>query len=558
MRLIRKPAALLCAAVILLLSFASCGDKNTVQDKTLNAGAENITGNFNPFYAGSEGDRKVNAQIFRSIQRRGVDNSLINSAGSITYEYVGDTQVKYTVAIRDDLRFSDGSHVTIDDVIFFYYFIADATYDGIYGDFYLNDIAGLKEYYYDDTGYAAKIAEYSSADNPAGQIKKYIEKNYADGIDVKEISGITRVDDYTCTVLFNSRNINAISELNAVIVSKAFYTAEYVKGAADKVKSFTTQTLGCGPYFLSAYDENSHKTELKANPYYYDGSPAFSKLSFTDITGKDAAGMISSSKLDVVSMTADSQTITKLNGSSLKYSISNKDSYISLGINCRTLTDNAARRQIMKMLDIYGVVEENFGSYYTRVYMPLSVRFKEYPEVSGPFYEGVAIPALISTEKSKFTLYCCFEDDTPEYKVASEISNEFKANGMECTVKVCAYDELASAVKSKKADLWLTEIPDGATCDKYDYYHSAGAYNLCGISDPQIDSLTDMIRKSTGFADKKGLVENLLTAVMEQAAVMPLYQLQTVTVYNTETIDESALADIADYDGYDYIIPELY
>ena len=43
--------------------------------------------------------------------------------------------------------YSDGTHVTVDDLIFFYHFIADASYNGAYSDWYLNNIEGLSAVY---------------------------------------------------------------------------------------------------------------------------------------------------------------------------------------------------------------------------------------------------------------------------------------------------------------------------------------------------------------------------------------------------------------------------
>lgn len=156
MRRILRTAAviLLCLAVVLT---SGCRAVKSIKTKQLKVGVEGIEGVFNPFYAESEADKQINSQIFLPIQRRTGDNRLVNLCGGISYEYSGTTGVKYTVTIRDDMFFSDGKPVTIDDVIFFYYFIADATYDGVYSDWYLNDIVGLKEYYFDDKNYQSSI-----------------------------------------------------------------------------------------------------------------------------------------------------------------------------------------------------------------------------------------------------------------------------------------------------------------------------------------------------------------------------------------------------------------
>ena len=63
----------------------------------------------------------------------------------ITMEENADGTVTYTVKMRDDLKFHDGTPVTIDDAIFTFYAYFDPTYDGS-ATLYSNDIVGLQEY----------------------------------------------------------------------------------------------------------------------------------------------------------------------------------------------------------------------------------------------------------------------------------------------------------------------------------------------------------------------------------------------------------------------------
>ena len=53
------------------------------------------------------------------------------------------------------------------------------------------------------------------------------------------------------------------------------------------------------------------------------------------------------------------------------------------------------------------------------------------------------------------------------------------------------------------------------------------------------------------------MTETLLKLVMQQAVEYPLYQLQTVTIYNVETINKDSIAGFDNYDGFTYIIPFL-
>ena len=138
----RLISILLVAAIIIL---PSCSGKFSSDDSELVIGVEDITAEFNPLYAVNESDKAISSQIFSTVQRMNSHNALVNYCGGISYELIGENQVKYTVTLRDDLFFSDGTNVTIDDLIFFYHLMSDATYDGVYSDWHLNDIVGLNE-----------------------------------------------------------------------------------------------------------------------------------------------------------------------------------------------------------------------------------------------------------------------------------------------------------------------------------------------------------------------------------------------------------------------------
>ena len=56
-----------------------------------------------------------------------------------------DGTVTYDIKLREDLKFSDGEPVTIDDVIFSMYVFLDPTYDGSV-TMYSTPIVGLEEY----------------------------------------------------------------------------------------------------------------------------------------------------------------------------------------------------------------------------------------------------------------------------------------------------------------------------------------------------------------------------------------------------------------------------
>ena len=601
-----------------------------------------MEGNFNPFYSENEADLEIISQMFRPIQRRGTDNKLINYSGGISYEFVGKNQVKYTISIKDDMFFSDGTNITIDDVIFFYHFIADARYDGTYSDWYLNDIVGLKEYYFDDKNYASSISQIEStvtskytvttistedyikylvATNLEGRFdgnldsispsniswreyisksdyayklnrlgsdpaadellnlvaeieaetnrygynpeswyreklyKEYIDKNYADGTNITSIEGIKKINDYTCTVLFNSKNINDISELNVLIVPSDYFSAEYIKGSPEKVKELQNIAISSGPYILADYDEK--EVIMSANEYYDEGECEFKSLKFVETD--DPIKSVTSGKVDIVTASASSENIDKLSGESVVYSVTNCDYYASIFFNTRSLDINS-RKALMCLCSTVVSLEEEIGPYYTRLYSPISIRFSENPHITenNVYVESsYDLYAHLSKTLTDLKAYYTGSKDDLEYIALSNLKNKLAEKSISLEIVLTDEQTLENAIVSGEADLWLENVSDGATCDKYDYYHSSGKLNKTAVNSAEIDELAKNIRTAVGFVDKENLTKDLMELVMEQAVEYPLYQLQNVTVYNTEVIDAASVEENKNFDGFTYIIPWL-
>ncbi len=120
-------------------------------------------GKFSPFFAASAADQAAHqlTQIaLLGADRRG--EMILNGIEGETRDYNGtdytyygpadcvvtenaDGTVTYDIKLREDITFSDGTPMTIDDVIFNMYVYMDPTYDGS-ATFYSVPIVGLEEY----------------------------------------------------------------------------------------------------------------------------------------------------------------------------------------------------------------------------------------------------------------------------------------------------------------------------------------------------------------------------------------------------------------------------
>lgn len=183
MKQAKKLLALFLAAAMLTGTLASCNNnsgnsgetsgmessnENSTPDEgeksdTLVASSNHFEGKFSPFFAASAEDINImtmtqisllSTDRVGAIVENGIEGETRSYNGTdYTYNGVADLKVTenddgtvyYDFTMRDDLKFSDGTPVDIDDVIFSMYVYADPTYDGS-TTLYSQPIQGMEEY----------------------------------------------------------------------------------------------------------------------------------------------------------------------------------------------------------------------------------------------------------------------------------------------------------------------------------------------------------------------------------------------------------------------------
>ena len=90
--------------------------------KPLELTYHDLNGNFCPFWADADGDRLVVSMTQLKL----------TDGAEITREDNGDGSVVFTIRLRDGLKCSDGFALTADDLLFTYYVLVDAAYEGPY------------------------------------------------------------------------------------------------------------------------------------------------------------------------------------------------------------------------------------------------------------------------------------------------------------------------------------------------------------------------------------------------------------------------------------------
>ncbi|MBQ7637876.1 MAG: ABC transporter substrate-binding protein [Clostridia bacterium] len=180
MKNLKKFVALFLAVVMCVCVFAACNKKpggnepestgaanpvNTdTEDKPLVVGYSNFNEKFSPFFSETAYDQDVwtmtaisllDGDRTGAIIQKGIEGEKVSYNGT-EYTYYGPADLTitedeasgnifYDFKLREDLTFSDGEKVTVDDVIFSMYVLCDPTYDGS-STLFAQPILGMEEY----------------------------------------------------------------------------------------------------------------------------------------------------------------------------------------------------------------------------------------------------------------------------------------------------------------------------------------------------------------------------------------------------------------------------
>ena len=165
----KRTLALLLALVMSLSLLAGCGNQDntsggaTTDETPLVVGYSPFSSKFSPFFSETAYDQDVwvmtqigllTSDRTGAIIYKGIEGETVNYNGT-DYTYYGpadlevvenaDGTVDYNFTLREDLKFSDGEPLTVDDVIFSMYVLCDPTYEGN-STLYAQPIVGMAEY----------------------------------------------------------------------------------------------------------------------------------------------------------------------------------------------------------------------------------------------------------------------------------------------------------------------------------------------------------------------------------------------------------------------------
>lgn len=609
-------------------------NKSNSQYDTIVIGNDEMNGVFNPFFYNSVPDNYAFSPVFEGVTKLNDNNELIPALGEITFEEIKDeagntTQVKYTVKLKEGVKFSDGEDVTIDDLIFTYYVMSDPSYDGM-STFKTLDIVGLNEYYYDSPDYATKIAEFEQkaanitdeevnkyieeivdkdiADNTAKTVnevlglgvdetasdfdaqvrakyievskadpsiktvasqnlleklkKEYINANLSDGVQVTEISGIQKVDDYTCIVLVNGVNIIADRFLSQTVMPQHYYGVaddgtEFKKGDMTVPKSRNSAPMGAGPYIFKKFEKNV--VELEANPNYYLGAPKTPNLKLQVVSQNNKADVVIKGDMDITEPSAKKEVMQKLEENGVEYNLVDHNGYGYIGINADRITDINVRKGLMHLMNRKPAIDSYYGELAEVLERPLTSTLAEYPKDAKEFYgydpakaeeyftkagyKKDANGKLVDASGKQLKVEVGVGDlaTHPAAAILSQMKTDMDKLGAEFIISDLQGNVLFDRMNTGDLDMFVAAWGATTHADLKQLYHSDSAEgagsNRVKLRNVEIDALLEEVSQTLDLEKRKELVAKELDLIMDQAVVMPIYQRKNLSIFNKDTLN---------------------
>ena len=117
------------------LTLASCGGDNSSKKDSIVLMSDDVSGLYNPFYATSGADQEVTGmtQIGMLTTDRNGQTACGDDLPTVVKAYkqeIVDSDTVYTFVLKNNLKFSDGVALTMNDVLFNMYEYLDPVYTG--------------------------------------------------------------------------------------------------------------------------------------------------------------------------------------------------------------------------------------------------------------------------------------------------------------------------------------------------------------------------------------------------------------------------------------------
>ncbi len=497
-------------------------DKTKVPDKaknrkdTLVVGINKPGGVFLPYFQQNGWDGNVTSVIFASLVSTDKQGKPIPELAE-KWDISSD-QLTYTFYLRKDLKFSDGSPLTADDVAFTLTLLHDKAYEG-----------------------EVDISQYAVKGGKA----------YKEGT-ATSIEGIQVVDPQTIKVTTEKVNSQAIFVLGGTVLSKAYYGKDYKQNTSlDYLKELYGKPLAAGPYKFEKYIPGQ-EVRFVANENYYAGKPKIQNFIYKITSGDTKLQLFQTGEVDHTGLGTGDEVLEQakaLEFANIQIETEPSFSYIYMNNNKPYLKDKKVRQALIYGLDRKKYVDTALKGYGTVANVPIHPTSWAYTEEGVNKYEydkekakklldeagwKVGSDGIREKDGQKLKLSYFGPSSAKDSDLLIPIAKEnYKEIGVEFNPEFMDFNTMLSKVN--KGDYDLASVATPITSDPSETvgeYLSGANEKSLGYKNAKVDELIQKGIETVDIEKRKPIYKELYKELSDDPPVILLNYRRTITGYN--------------------------
>ncbi|KIV72975.1 ABC transporter substrate-binding protein [Bacillus mycoides] len=430
---------------------------------------------------------------------------------------ISEDQLTYTFHLKDDLKFSDGSPLTADDVAFTLTVLHDPTYSG--------------------------ATDISQTAIKGGQA-------YKEG-KATSIEGIQVIDPKTITITTEKVNAQTLSLIGGEVISKAYYGKEYKQGNLEYLKELYGKPMGAGAYKLDKYIPGQ-EVRFVANENYFEGKPKIEHFIYKITKGDTKLQQFQAGEVDYDGFTTNAETIEQLKElgfANVNVYTGSSYGYIKMNYKKSYFKDKRVRQAFIYGLERQKVIDTYFQGYASLVNVPITPVSWAYTEEGINKYEYNLEKAkkLLDEAGWKAGSDGIREKDGQKLKVsyfassASKINDvmipvmkeDYKKIGVDFNPEYMDFNTMISKVIKGDYDLAMVSTPmiddPSGTIEEF---VSTSKRNYDGYHNPKVDELAKQALETLDIEKRKEIYKKLYQELSEDPPVIFLNNSKVVSAHN--------------------------
>lgn len=489
-------------------------DKAKKRKDTFIAAISEPGGVFLPYFYDNGWDGNATDPIFAALVTTDEKGKPIADLAK-SWEISSDN-LTYTYHLRDGLKFSDGSPLTVEDVAFTLTLLDDPAYNGGV-DISTSYIKGAEDY------------KNGKADT---------------------ISGIKIVDPLTIKITTEKINPLNLTILGGQVLSKAYYGKDYKRGKLDYLKALYSSPVGAGPYKFSKYIPGQ-EIRYVANENYYGGKPKIQNLIFK-VTSKDTnLQLFQTGETDDDSFTTDKDTIDQLENlgfANIRISTVSDYGFIYINNKKSYLKNKAVRQALIYGLDRQKIVDVRYKGYGEVANLPTSPLVWSYDIAGINKYEfnqqkakkllddaGWKVGSDGIREKNGQKLKLSYLTTKNTDEVIPVAKANYKAIGIDFEPEIMDFNTLVG--KLNKGDYDLAAVRTSGLVDPNDsveeFSSKKASENVSGYSNPKVDKLVSDGVSTLDISKRKKIYKKLYKELNDDPPVILIDYRKSVKAWNS-------------------------